>query len=72
VRVYQKSPEEIEKLYRANQAVRKTLDEVYRGGPFPSALVGQSLTSLPPPRVTRARFGSLSRARCGSMPAAVA
>jgi methionyl aminopeptidase len=28
MRVYQKSPEEIEKLYRANQAVRKTLDEL--------------------------------------------
>jgi len=28
MRVYQKSPDEIEKLYRANQAVRKTLDEL--------------------------------------------
>jgi len=62
MRVYQKSPEEIEKLYRANQAVRKTLDEVYQGGTFPSPLVGQSPTSLPPPRVTRARFGSTLRA----------
>jgi methionyl aminopeptidase len=28
MRVYQKSPDEIEKLYKANQAVRKTLDEL--------------------------------------------